>query len=108
MIFKIHNFKKTVCCTTIVKLSSHTVHGTVSVLLSYTPCKYQLAMSDLQRYPISLNLIKNMEDPSILTEQVSNSGNFSIGSYKQEMRKSLSKRTRKKIKKLKLEYLIHT
>ena len=65
-------------------------------------------MSDLQRYPIYLNLIKKLEEPSILTEQVSNSGNFSIGSYKQEMRKSLLKRTRKKIKKLKMEYLIHT
>ena len=58
-------------------------------------------MSDLQRYPIYLNLIKKLEEPSILTEQVSNSGNFSIGSYKQEMRKSLLKRTRKKNKETK-------
>ena len=43
----------------------------------------KMAMLDLQRYPLNLNLIKNAEDTVAIlrTRKVFNSYNFSIASY---------------------------
>ena len=72
-----------------------------------------MTMPDFQWYPWNLNLIKNLEDNIVFfTQKVFNSENFSISSYKQEMRKSVLQRNRKTkincLKKLKHAYQIHT
>ena len=55
-----------------------------------------MAMPDLQLYHRNLNLIKNVEDTVVfLTRKVFISVSFAIALYKQEMRKSLSKRNLK-------------
>ena len=55
-------------------------------------------MSLLQRYTWNLKLIKNVEENIVFfsDSKVFNSDEFSIDSYKQEMRKSFSKETRNK------------
>ena len=57
----------------------------------------KIAMSDFQRYPWNLHAIKNVEEIVVfLDRNLFNIDNFSIAFYKQEMRKLLSQRIRKK------------
>ena len=56
-----------------------------------------MAMPDSQRYSLNLNLTEDVEDNVVfLIQKVFISASFSIASYKQEMRKSLSQRNKKK------------
>ena len=52
-----------------------------------------MEIPNLQRYPWTLNLIKNVEDTVVfMAWKMCNSGNFSFASYEQEMRKQLSQK----------------
>ena len=66
-----------------------------------------MTMPDLQRYSWNLNLIKNVEDNAVfLTRKVLNYDNFSVLSYKQEMRNSIFHRKHKLILRWKKSYFI--
>ena len=86
--------------------------GTVTVISNMT-LYAKMAMSDLQRYPWNLNLIKNMKDNGVfLTRKVFIYVMFSIASHNREMCDSFLQRIHKWKKnslfKQKHRYLIHT